>query len=366
MVERHPEHDFVLVVDAHTAQECTFPAGARTLVVETDAQPTKAAAADGSRSLKDVWRMGRAIARASFDVVLFPTRYTFVPLIDRTPVVLTIHDATDVTQPKMLFPNWKSRLLWQLKSRLAIGRADSIVTVSNDARGQIARAFNLQLESIAVVSEGPDSCFRPRPGDPQLEQVRSRYGIPAQARLMLYVGGISPHKNLQALVRAAAIVRNHESSDWHVVLVGDYAGDSFLGCYRELTELVRTLGLEARVTFTGFVSDADLALIYNTAEMLVLPSKGEGFGLPVLEAMVCGLPVAASDRNSLPEVLGGAGLLFDPDSDQAIAECMLRLLREPELRLALRARGLVRAEAYSWSAGADTMVKVLERTAATR
>jgi len=98
----------------------------------------------------------------------------------------------------------------------------------------------------------------------------------------------------------------------------------------------------------------------------VLPSKGEGFGLPVVEAMACGLPVTASDRNSLPEVLGGAGLLFDPDSDDAIADCVLRLLREPALRADLRTRGLARAEAYSWDAGADTMMRVLEEVAAKR
>jgi len=98
----------------------------------------------------------------------------------------------------------------------------------------------------------------------------------------------------------------------------------------------------------------------------VLPSKGEGFGLPVVEAMACGLPVAASDRNSLPEVLGGAGLLFDPDSDEAIAASVLRLLREPELCADLRVRGLARAEAYNWGAGADTMVRVLEDAAGRR
>lgn len=366
MVARHPEHRFVLFVDTHTARECTFPAGAETLVIETDAQPAKAAAADGSRSLRDVWRMSSAIVRAKCDVVLFPTRYTFVPLADRTPVVLTIHDATDVAQPNMLFPNWRSRLLWRLKSRLAIRRADRIVTGSNDARRHIARAFGLREESITVVSEGPDSCFHPRLGDPAIEQVRARYRIPQAARLILYVGGISPHKNLQALVRAASHLRTEEPNDWHVVLVGDYTGDSFLGCYRELVELVRSIGLAERVTFTGFVPDADLVLLYNTANMLVLPSKGEGFGLPAIEAMACGLPVAASDRNSLPEVLGGAGLLFDPDSDQAIAACMLRLLREPGLCAAQRARGLARAEAYSWSAGADTMVRVLEQAAVMR
>jgi glycosyltransferase involved in cell wall biosynthesis len=161
-------------------------------------------------------------------------------------------------------------------------------------------------------------------------------------------------------------MRAEEPNDWHLVLVGDYAGDSFLGCHGELVELVRSLGLTDRVTFTGFVPDADLVLLYNAADMLVLPSKGEGFGLPAIEAMACGLPVTASDRNSLPQVLGGAGLLFDPDSDEAIAGCMLRLLREPDLRAAQRARGLARAEAYSWGAGADTMVGVLEQAAAMR
>ena len=363
MVERHPEHRFVLVIDAHTARQCSFPAGAETLVVETSEQPTQAAAANGSRSINDVWRMSRALTRARFDVVLFPTRYTFVPLFGSTPAVLTIHDATDVHQPQLLFPHWRSRLLWQLKSRLAVGRADRIVTVSYDARRQIAAAFALQEDSITVVSEGPDKGFAPRPVDAAVEQVRASYRLPHDTQLILYVGGISPHKNLQALLRAAARLRESEPRGWHVVLVGDYKGDSFLGCYQELLDLARSLRIEDRVTFTGFVPDADLILLYNAATMLVLPSKGEGFGLPVVEAMACGLPVAASDRNSLPEVLGGAGLLFDPDSDEAIAASILRLLREPQLRAELRARGLARATAYSWDAGADTMVRVLEETA---
>ena len=366
MVGQHPEHRFVLVVDGHTARECSFPEDAETLVVATSAQPTKAAAADGSRSLRDLWRMSRALSRARFDVVLFPTRYTFVPLFGPTPAVLTMHDTTDISQPQLLFPDWRARLRWRIKSGLAVRRADRLVTVSNDARRQIAAAFGFREESITVVSEGPDPIFRARPGDPAVNAVRARYRLPLAAPLVLYVGGISPHKNLQALLRAAALARRSEPGDWHVVLVGDFKGDSFLSCHRELVDLARSLGIEERVTFTGFVPDEDLVLLYNAAAMLVLPSKGEGFGLPVVEAMACGLPVAASDRNSLPEVLGGAGLLFDPDSPDAIAACIRRLLREPRLRAELRARGLARAEAYSWSAGADTMVRVLEDAAGKR
>ena len=104
-------------------------------------------------------------------------------------------------------------------------------------------------------------------------------------------------------------------------------------------------------------------LLYNAATLLVLPSKGEGFGLPVVEAMACGLPVAASDRNSLPEVLDGAGLLFDPDSDDGDRRLHAAAAARAALAAELRARGLVRAQAYSWDAGADTMVRVLEEAA---
>ena len=366
MVHRHPQHHFVLVVDGHTARECTFPQTAETLVVETAVQPTKAAAAEGSRTIQDLWRISRAVSNGRFDAFLFPTEYTFVPLFGRTPTVVTLHDATSRNHPELLFPNLRARLFWRLKTRLALHRADRLVTVSNDARRQIAAAYGLKESAITVVSEGPDAIFRPQPGGPALAAVLARYGLPPAAPLVLYVGGISPHKNLQSLLRAAAILRLQEPGLWHVVLVGDYQGDSFLGCYDELTRQVQALGLGDRVTFTGFVPDEDLVVLYNNATMLVLPSKGEGFGLPVVEAMACGLPVAASDRNALPEVLGGAGLLFDPDSDVAIAECIARLLREPVLSADLRRRGLARAAAYSWDAGADTMLQVLEEAAAKR
>ncbi|MDQ3187375.1 MAG: glycosyltransferase family 4 protein [Pseudomonadota bacterium] len=360
LVRRHPAHRFVLVVDGHTARECRFPSGADVRVVETVEQPTKAAGADGSRRFADLLRMSWAASRARFDAFYFPADYSFFPLLGRTPTAVTVHDATSQSHPELLFSNLRARLFWQVKMRLAVRRADRLVTVSNDARRQIAAAFGRAEASITVVSEGPDPLFRPLAGDPAGEAIRARYRLPARAPLILYVGGISPHKNLQGLLRAAALMQRQDTAPWHVVLVGDYLGDSFLGCYGELVALVRELQIGERVTFTGFVPDEDLLLLYNAATMLVLPSLGEGFGLPVVEAMACGLPVAASDRNSLPEVLGGAGLLFEPESDDAIAASMQRVLHEPGLAEALRDRGLQRAQAYSWDSGADSLMQVFE------
>jgi glycosyltransferase involved in cell wall biosynthesis len=117
------------------------------------------------------------------------------------------------------------------------------------------------------------------------------------------------------------------------------------------------------VTFTGFVPDEQLAALYNATTMLVLPSFNEGFGLPVVEAMSCGLPVAVSDRSSLPEVVGNAGLLFDPTSTEQIAEAMRRMLTDEPLRHAMRRAGLERARAYSWQSSAREMMRVLEQTA---
>jgi glycosyltransferase involved in cell wall biosynthesis len=117
------------------------------------------------------------------------------------------------------------------------------------------------------------------------------------------------------------------------------------------------------VTFTGFVPDGELVELYNAATMLVLPSFNEGFGLPVAEAMACGLPVAVSDRSSLPEVVGNAGLLFDPASTDAIASAIRRMLTDDVLRHACREAGLERARAYSWESSAREMVRILDETA---
>ena len=356
MVRSHPEHDFVLVVDAATAAQGEFPERATLEVVATSEQQIQAASADGSRQIVDLWRMARAVARARFDVFFFPTRYSFFPLICATPTVIAFHDATAERHPELIFPGFRSRLLWRIKTRLALRRADRLVTVSQDARRQLSDVFQYPAESITVISEGPDPIFRPRIDDGEAANIRDRFMLPPDDPLILYVGGISPHKNLQGLLHALERV----PGSWHLVLVGDYKNDSFWGCYSELVTLLGDIGLSGRVTFTGFVTDEELLHFYNASTMLVLPSMSEGFGLPVVEAMACGLPVAASARNSIPEVLGDAGLLFDPTSVEDISGCITRLLEDPQLRDQLRLLGLARAERYSWEQGARNMVELLE------
>jgi glycosyltransferase involved in cell wall biosynthesis len=358
IVAEHPQHSYTLVVDRATAAASRLPAGARLEVVDTRESPTRAASAAGARSPLDLWRMARAAARIPADLFFFPAVYSYFPMLRRVPTVVTFHDAIAESHPRLIFPGARARVFWTAKSWLARRQADRMLTVSTHARARIAAAFGIPEASIDVVGEGPSDIFRPIRDLRALHAALDRYRLPAAQPLALYVGGISPHKNLDGLLHAAARLAN----DVHLAIVGDHAGDSFYGCYPELLALRARLRLESRVTFTGFVPDEDLALLYNAATMLALPSLDEGFGLPAVEAMACGLPVAASRDGSLPEVLGAAGVFFDPRDHDAMAAALSRVLGDPKLRAELSAEGLRRAAQLTWSAAARDTVRLFERT----
>jgi glycosyltransferase involved in cell wall biosynthesis len=360
MVTEFPAHEFVLVADRDTAREGSFPSGARVEVVATLEQPTRAASASGARSPLDLWRMARAVARLPLDAFFFPAVYSYFPLLRRVPTAITFHDAIAESYPHFIFPGVRSQMLWRLKTWLARRQADRLITVSESARAQVAAAFRVPASAIHVITEGPHESFRPLDDRDLLARVRHRYHLPAEVPLLLYVGGISPHKNLQGLLQAIDQLRALHPDPWHVALVGDHSNDSFHGCYRELTELTQRLALGDRVTFTGYVPNDDLVALYNTATLMVLPSFCEGFGLPVVEAMACGTPVAASRAGSLPEVLGPAGLLFDPAEPADMAAALLRLVQDSALRRKLREEGLQRVERFSWRASAHAVVRLLE------
>ena len=359
MMTEYPDHAFTLVLDQHTAAESELPNGAKVEIVQTREQPTRAASAYGSRSVADLWKLSRAVSRCDFDVFLFPTSYSFYPLFCKTPTVVVFHDAIAEQHPELIFPRLRSRLLWKLKTWLAIRRADRMVTVSQSAREQLATIFRRPVTAIDVITEGPAPCFQPLDARESAAIVLRRYGLPDNVPLILYVGGISPHKNLERLLRAAKRVRE----PWHLVLVGDYSNDSFFSSCKEVVELSHALNIVDRVTFTGYIPDADLVVLYNLATMLVLPSLSEGFGLPAIEAMACGLPVAASNRGSLPEVAGEAGLLFDPSSEGEIADAIARLLGDELLRHEISRKAQERAKLFSWKNGARKMMSILEKAA---
>ncbi|MGH9967699.1 MAG: glycosyltransferase family 4 protein [Pyrinomonadaceae bacterium] len=371
MLTLDQENEYWFFMDSETARESEdLPETGRVrqIIVETSQAAARAASASGRRSLQDVWKMVRAVRQhgRELDLFYFPADYTFFPLSTQARVVLTCHDTTAERFPSLIFPNQRARLFWILKVRWALWRADLVVTVSESAKQDLMNRFGLSDDMVKVVPDGVDPVFRPLADRVETNRKLAAYGLTSDQRFILYVGGISPHKNLATLVDAyASLVKESKDQGVKLVLIGDFERDVFYSSYPAVRDRVEALSLSGRVLLTGFVSDADLLHFYNAAELLVLPSFAEGFGLPALEAMACGTPVAVSNAGALPEVVGDAGLLFDPYSAQEIRQRLQQLIENEELCGELGRRGLERAQKFSWECSArralDTFSGLVQR-----
>ncbi len=357
LVEEDQANEYVFFADAQTAASAIFPPRARIVVVNTQEAPAQAASATGRRSLRDLGRMGYKVQGERLAVFFFPTVYTYFPLFNRVPQVLTIHDVIPETFPAQVFANRKLELFWRLKLLAAKSQARLVLTVSRHSQQGLTARLHLPLDRIRVVSEAADSIFRPldEAGKAASASKLALYGLRVEQPYILYVGGISPHKNLGRLIEAYARL------DWNgsLVLVGDYQGDVFYSSYQSLQQQIACLGLEEKVIFTGFVPDEELVYLYNGCQLTVLPSLDEGFGLPALEAAACGVPVLAGRTSSVPEVLGQAGIYFDPCQLDELTETLGQVLNDPQLRQRCREQGLARAESFSWARAAQELKAVL-------
>ncbi len=268
------------------------------------------------------------------------TEHLLLPLRS-IPTVLTVHDLIF-----RRFPAHHKRLnRWYLNLTLPLycRRAKHIIAVSECTRRDLAAAYRLPPAKITVVGEAAAPHFCPQAPE-MVAAVRARYGLPE--RYLIFVSTIEPRKNLARLLAAFETLRADGLSDG-LVIVGrrGWLYDDFFA------RLERSPARDA-VIFPGYVPDADLPPIYAGAQACVFPSLYEGFGLPVLEAMACGTPVATSFTSSIPEVGGDAALYFDPISVEEITETTRRLLHDPSLQEELRARGLTQAAQFSWERAA--------------
>jgi glycosyltransferase involved in cell wall biosynthesis len=352
-------HEFAVFIDRPSLETVSIPEAFETIAVEVNEAPSRAAAASGRRSMRDMLAVSRAVARERLDLVYFPASYSFVPVWGVKRVVVTLHDTLALAHPDLVFPGGKGRLAWKAKEHAAVAWADRIVTVSEAAKRDIVAWFRLREDRVHVVSEGPDAAFAPRHGEDGVEILR-KYGVDLDRRFWLYVGGLSPHKNLLRLIEAVG-----RTADERLVIVGDF-GDVFHTHVPELRAAVERLGLDTRVRFTGFVPDEELAYLYTRAYALVQPSLMEGFGLPTVEAMACGTPVVSSTAGSLREVVGDAGLYFDPTDVAAIAEAITTLGDQPALRDQLAIRALDRSARFTWAGAAASLLECFHELVPTR
>jgi glycosyltransferase involved in cell wall biosynthesis len=200
--------------------------------------------------------------------------------------------------------------------------------------------LNVASDKITVVHLAADQSFHPLPEAVE-RQTAAQYGL--EPGFLLFVGTLEPRKNIPGLLVAYRILRDQGGTEDPLVLVGRKGW-----LYEEIFKRVEALNLRHHVRFLHSVPDDDLPGLYSAAALLVMPSFYEGFGLPVLEAMSCGTPVVVANRASLPEVVGDAGLLVDPDDPEDIAEALKLVLTEDSERERMRRVGWERARTFSW------------------
>ena len=292
----------------------------------------------------------KQLQRARIDV-FHATANRGLPYRHVCKYVVTCHDIIDRLPEYCGGEPWRG--LWRKKYADFASRrsADKYITVSNFSKQDICRFYGLPSERVVVIYNAANPRFYERLGDEHIAHVRNKYRLPLQ--YFLFLGGFDKRKNVGALVEAFAQLPN---DDPPLVLAGEHKWD-----FTPISQRIGALGLGDRVLCPDGIVDEDLPSVYQGAMALVYPSRYEGFGLQLVEAMASGLPVLASGTTSLPEVLDGCGLLFDPEDPASIARQMERIFRDHDLRITMAENGRQRARFFSWrKAAEDTLHLYLE------
>ncbi len=308
-----------------------------------------------SRPSRLAWeqtRLPRHLSVMGIDV-LHSTHHTLPLAGVRCRRVVTIHDVTFFRIPERYPP--ARRLYMQTLTRLSARVADAIIAPSDAARDDIVRTLGVSPTNVVTVYEAAAARFVPVPTE-TAKAVARTHGI--DGPFVLSVGSLEPGKNRVRLIRAMAMLRD-AGLQQQLVIVGQRAWK-----FDEELAIVEELGMRDRVRYLGYVSDGDLPALYSAADAFAFPSLHEGFGLPVIEAMACGVPVLTSNISATAEVAGDAAVLVDPLSVDAIREGLRRLLEDADLRADLSTRGFVRAAEFSWRRAADETHSVYARAAA--
>jgi glycosyltransferase involved in cell wall biosynthesis len=235
----------------------------------------------------------------------------------------------------------------------SVRRATHILADSQATKNDLVELWNVSEEKVTVLLSGVGEAFRPIADKPQLELVRRKYNL-GQQPYLFSVSTLQPRKNYQLLIRAFRPVADEYPHN--LVIAG---GKGWM--FRQITAEIKKQGLEDRVKLIGFADDSDLPSLYSEASLFVFPSLYEGFGLPLLEAMACGVPVIASDASSLPEVAGDAALLLSPHLQEDWTQLMVQLLKAPDQRKEMVAAGFLQARRFTWRLAARKLLDIYSK-----
>jgi len=276
------------------------------------------------------------IEAAKVDVVHFPFQDAFTTEI---PSLYQPHDLQHLHLPD-LFSRWHYERRERIY-RTHCERARAVVTMTSWGRRDFIESYGLPEDKVWVVPGASVLPEYPAPSTEDIEEIRARLSLPTG--FLLYPAQPWPHKNHERLLQALASIRERTGTSIPLVCSGAEAG-----AFGRVRDRARELGLEETTIFPGFVSPKELRGLYELATALVFPSRFEGWGLPVCEAFSAGLPVASSTSTGLPDLVGDAGLTFDPESTEQIADAAERLWTDERLRRDLAERGRKRSQLFSW------------------
>ena len=299
-------------------------------------------------SSKKLWTLiglSKVLSKYKLDVFFSPTHY--LPFRTSSPSVISILDISYLYFPGL----FKKKDLYQLKlwGRYSIKKAKKIITISNFSKNDIIKMYKVNPDKIAVVYPGIKENLGSNNSNLDMKDLKDKYGIASS--YILFVGTLQPRKNIVKLIEAFSKLEEKIE----LVIVGKKGWQ-----FDEILDAPKKYGVEGRVKFLDSVTDEELPNFYKNAVCFCLPSLYEGFGLPILEAMQYGCPVATSNISSLPEVGGDAAVYFDPEDSEDIAKSLKSLIQDPKLRDKLIKRGHEQVKKFSWEKAAKETLKVLE------
>jgi glycosyltransferase involved in cell wall biosynthesis len=264
------------------------------------------------------------------------------------PFIITLHDVIPYKMPETVGDTYLRIFNEEMPN--IVSRCDGIITVSEFSKLDIAKAFGFPKEKIFVTHLAAENIYRPLNKKECAALIKEHYGIVGD--YILYVGGFSPRKNIVGLIEAFSKLLIKYKKDIKLVIAGKQ-GKSY-GVYKKR---VQDLGIEDKVLFPGFIEIDHLPHLYNASKLLAYPSFYEGFGLPPVEAMACGIPVVTSKITSIPEVLGDSALFINPHDVDELCSSMFEILSDEDLSEKLILKGLVRSSELSWNKTArDTLI----------
>jgi glycosyltransferase involved in cell wall biosynthesis len=340
-IGRRPESEryrFLVYVGA-ADREALAPLPAHFAIVDEDAPGYSIAELTGF-----AWR----IFRDRLD--LFHATHYVLPPLPKTRAVVTIHDIIHILYPQYL-PNRAAHLYARFMIHRALQRADRIITVSYNSKRDLTDYYGIPGSRTEVIYNGVSSRFRPDLPEEEKRRVADRLGIARP--FLLFLGGEKPHKNVQNVVRAFAEARRRHDLPHVLVLAGPMPKGP-----GRLEALISALDLTASIARPGIVPEEDLPGLYAGADAFLYPTLYEGFGLPVVEAMACGVPVLTSATSALQEIAGGYAYLVDPMDVDAIAAGIVALATDEKVHADYALLGKKRALDFSWDKAAERTLEV--------